>query len=148
VQGLCAASRCGITFDGCTSYAAAGEACASNAESLVDPGAVPEQMCAPGLNCQGVRGPGGYGTCVVPAGVGGPCTDNASCEIGLACACGACEIPPSSGPCVNGLCEVGVAYCDVASNSCRPVLQEGASCPALHSCAAGLFCDTGVCKAS
>jgi hypothetical protein len=61
-------------------------------------------------------------------------------------ACGTCEIPPASGPCVNGLCEVGVAYCDLTSKTCQPVRLSGASCADSDiSCAPGLFCDSDVC---
>ena len=146
VGGICAPTRCGITIGGCTTFAAAGEPCASSALSLVNNIVTPDGMCAPGLACQGVPADGGLGTCVVPADVGGSCSDNTGCKPGLACACGTCEIPPSTGPCVNGLCEVGVAYCDFRSHTCLPVRAEGASCVgAFDACAPGLLCNGSVC---
>jgi len=148
VGGICAPTRCGITIGRCTSYVAAGEACASSALSLVN-NVVPNPaaMCAPGLVCQGVPGDGGLGTCVVPADVGGGCVDNTSCKPGLACACGTCEIPPSTGACVNGMCEVGVAYCENRSNTCQPIRAEGESCTVdpINACAPDLLCNGTVC---
>ena len=147
VAGICAPSRCGIfpVYGGCSSFAAAGEPCGSNAFSALNAlvAVAPDAMCAPGLGCQGQTRDGGLGTCVVPVDVGGACTDNTNCKPGLACACGTCEIPPAGGPCVNGLCEVGVAYCDRDSNTCQPVRLSGASCSgAADSCAPGLVCDS------
>ena len=47
-------------------------------------------------------------------------------------------------PCVNGLCEVGVAYCDRVSHTCHPLRDYGGSCAdADNSCAIGLVCDFG-----
>ena len=147
VGGICAPTRCGITIGGCTSFVAAGEPCASSALSLVNNVVTPTGMCAPGLVCQGVPGDGGLGTCVVPADVGGSCVDNTSCKAGLACACGTCEIPPSTGPCVNGLCQVGVAACANRNNTCQPVRGEGESCTVdpPNGCAPGLLCNGTVC---
>jgi hypothetical protein len=143
VAGICAPSRCGlIRIAGCSSFAAAGEPCGSNAFSVLTAGVTPNAMCAPGLGCQGRTAGDGLGTCVVPVDVGGACTDDANCKPGLACACGTCEIPPATGPCANGLCEVGAAYCDRANDTCRPVRHSGADCAdASNSCAPGLICD-------
>jgi hypothetical protein len=144
VAGICARSRCGYfpISGGCTSFAAVGERCGSNAFSNLNasPAEAPDAMCAPGLGCQG-RTFVELGTCVVPMDVGGACTDNDNCKPGLACACGTCEIPPAAGPCANGLCELGTTYCDRASNTCHPVRPAGADCTyAPNSCAPGLSC--------
>ena len=145
VAGFCAPSPCGIAAD-CPSYAAAGGPCNTNALSPLN-GLLPTTpggTCAPGLSCHVQTTDGGLGTCVIPQDVGGVCTDGTNCMPGLACACGTCEIPPTTGPCVNGLCEVGVAYCDPGTNVCRPVRPYGASCSdAFDSCAAGLWCGGG-----
>jgi hypothetical protein len=146
VAGICAASPCGLAIAGCTSFAAAGQPCNSNALSLRKPLSGLPPFCGPGLACQGETADGGIGTCVVPLDVSGTCTDDSNCKPGLTCACGTCEIPPSTGACVNGLCQVGVAYCDTASNVCRPVRQSGASCAdAINSCGPGLVCNSGLC---
>lgn len=148
VAGICAATRCGIYLSGCTSFAAAGQPCNANAISVLNDvaAATPGGTCAPGLACQGATTDGGLGTCVVPQDVGGTCTLDTNCKPGLVCACGACEIPPSTGPCVNGLCQVGVAYCDLGTNICRAVRPSGASCAAaINSCGPGLVCNGGTC---
>ncbi len=161
VAGFCAPTPCGIDIGGCTSLATAGQACASSYLSLVMTGdTVTSAMCAPGLNCQRppasgppcVVAPGNacpgvpLGTCVVPVDVGGACTDDANCKPGLACACGICEIPPSTGPCLNGNCQAGAAYCDIHSDTCQPVRPKGASCAdAVLGCAPGLDCNGTVC---
>ena len=100
------------------------------------------ETCAPGLACAGALD-GGVGACVTPQDVGGACASTAGCEIGLVCACGVCQIPPSAGPCVDGLCKVGVAYCDFSVNVCKPLLQQGDNCQgqAFNACAPGLQCD-------
>jgi hypothetical protein len=145
VAGICAADAlCGIDRFGCTSYAAAGQPCNANAISPLNAlaAATPGGTCAPGLACDVQTADGGLGTCVVPVDVGGTCTDDTNCKPGLTCACGACVIPPSTGACVNGRCEVGVAYCDHGSNICRPVRPYGASCSdAAGSCGPGLVCN-------
>jgi hypothetical protein len=142
VAGICSQSRCGIFPVACTSFAAVGQPCTANAFSVLNSSSAPTGLCAPGLGCQGWTRDGGLGTCVVPVDVGGTCTDDSNCKPGLACACGSCEIPPATGPCVNNLCEVGVAYCDRVSNTCRPVRPLNASCDgATDSCAPGLTCD-------
>lgn len=152
VGGICAPARCGIfpSYQStCSSFAAAGERCTLKAFSEINdqvPGAS-DAVCAPGLGCQGRAAGGGFGTCVVPMDVGGACTDNDNCRPGLACACGTCEIPPATGPCANGLCELGAAYCDRASNTCRPVRPSGANCTgAYDSCAPGLTCAGSHCQ--
>ena len=145
VAGVCALSACGITSAFCYPSVAAGASCNSNALSplnALEPTA-PGGTCAAGLACHGQAADGGLGTCVLPVDVGGPCTDDTNCKPGLTCACGTCEIPPSTGACVNGLCEVGVAYCDHGSNVCRPVRPYGASCSdAAGSCGPGLLCNS------
>jgi hypothetical protein len=149
VAGICAPSRCGIfpIAGGCSSFAAAGQPCGSNAFSALNAEVAADGVCAPGLDCQGATSHGGLGTCVVPVDVGAACSDDANCKPGLACACGTCQIPPASGPCVNGLCDVGLAYCDSARNTCRAVRSAGASCSdAFNSCAPGLFCDGTSCQ--
>jgi hypothetical protein len=145
VAGICSRSRCGIfPIAGCSSFAAEGEHCGSNAFSVLNNSVAPDAMCAPGLGCQGRTPDGGPGTCVVPVDVGGVCTDGVNCKPGLVCACGTCEIPPATGPCVDGMCEVGVAYCDRANNVCHPVRPLNASCDdASNSCAPGLTCAFG-----
>jgi hypothetical protein len=156
VAGVCAASICGIAYDAdaeCTAYAGPGEPCNWNALSALNPllPTTPGGTCATGLACHGQTPDGGLGACVVPVDVGGPCTDDTNCKPGLTCACGTCEIPPTTGPCVNETCQIGVAYCDLGSNVCHPVRPSGASCAdAANSCGAGLLCGAsapGVCGA-
>jgi len=145
-NNVSAASPCGIGVYFCPAYSAAGERCNANANSPlngVEP-TTPGGTCAAGLACHGQTADGGLGTCVVPQEVGGTCSDDTNCKPGLSCACGACEIPPSTGPCVNGVCQIGVAYCDLGSNVCRPVRPYGANCSdALNSCGTGLWCGGG-----
>ena len=147
--GVCAPSACGITSDFCYPSVGAGASCNSNALSPLNAAGptAPGGTCAAGLACHGQAADGGLGTCVVPVDVGGTCTDDVNCKPGLTCACGTCQIPPSTGACVNGRCEVGVAYCDHGSNVCRPVRPYGASCSdAASSCGPGLVClGGGVC---
>jgi hypothetical protein len=148
VAGICSASRCGIDGSECTSFATAGQPCNANANSILndDSPAAPGGTCALGLACQGATADGGLGTCVVPQDVGGTCTLDSNCKPGLVCACGACEIPPNTGPCVNDLCQVGVAYCDRGTNTCRPVRPLGMSCAdATNSCGPGLVCYRDTC---
>ena len=128
VGGICTASPCGITGDdGCVSFAGIGQPCQGNAYSILNSQAeTPTETCAPGLACQGATTDGGLGTCVVPKDVAGACTTAAGCKPGLVCGCGGvCEIPPSTGPCVAGMCEMGVAYCDFSTNTCRPGQRPG-----------------------
>lgn len=130
VGGICTASRCGLTgYDGCISFAGVGQPCQGNAPSpIVDDNltTTPTETCAPGLACQFWPADGGIGTCAVPQDVGGKCTQATECKPGLVCGCGdVCQIPPSTGPCVAGLCEIGVAYCDFATNTCRPGPRPG-----------------------
>jgi hypothetical protein len=149
VAGICAPSRCGITVGGCSSFAAAGQPCNANANSPLNASAptTPAGICAPGLACHGETADGGLGTCVAPLDLDGTCTDDTNCKPGLTCGCGTCEIPPSTGACVNGLCKVGVAYCDLGNNVCRPVRPYGASCSdAFNSCGPGLLCNGDLCK--
>ena len=150
VGGICAPTRCGNTIGSCASYVAAGEPCASSALSLVN-NVVPNPaaMCAPGLVCQGVPGDGGLGTCVVcrPTWAAAASTTPAASPVSPARA-ETCEIPPSTGACVNGLCEVGVAYCDNHSNTCQPIRAEGESCTVdpINPCAPDLLCNGTVCE--
>ena len=150
VGGICTASACGIFEASCVSFAQAGEPCDGNALSVLSTEATsPTGACAPGLACRGASADGGLGTCVVPRDVGGTCADSTECKPGLACACGVCEIPPSSGGCAGGLCEVGVAYCEFSTGLCRPVHQAGGNCSQdINSCGPGLLCDilTGICQ--
>ncbi len=144
--GFCSISPCAVMSAVCTAYAQVGQPCLGNALSIVhdhDPQTATE-TCAPGLACSGAVD-GGAGTCVTPQEVGGSCARLADCKPGLACGCGICQIPPSAGPCADGLCKVGVAYCDLGSNRCQPVHALGDSCPLdapPNYCGPGLACDT------
>jgi hypothetical protein len=148
VGGYCFSGSCGDfqTVD-CGSFVGAGQACDADPPGpggLADLGLT--RVCSPGLTCQGVVGDGGVGVCVTPQDIGGPClegTQITGCFSGLACACGVCRLPPSTGPCVSGLCEVGVAYCDLSTNTCRPVVQIGGACNGqVKPCAPNLLCDS------
>jgi hypothetical protein len=104
------------------------------------------KFCPPGLTCSGVTNDGGLGVCSTPQDIGGPCTEDAAttgCLVGLTCQCGICQIPPSQGPCASGSCQIGVAYCDVKSNTCKPVAQIGDNCTVAH-CSPSLECDSTV----
>jgi hypothetical protein len=147
VAGFCAASQCELSSRYCTAYAQVGQPCLNNASNVVDYDVeTPTETCAPGLACSGAVD-GGVGTCVTPQDVGGSCTRTSDCDPGLACACGICQIPPTAGPCADGLCKIGVAYCDFASNVCKPVHPLGDSCPGVfNSCGPGLMCDVSTCQ--
>lgn len=146
VAGFCSNSPCELT-DGangtagyCTAFAQLGQPCSNNASSVLGSALdKPTETCAPGLACAGAAD-GGAGTCVTPQDVGSACTSTAACKRGLVCACGVCQIPPSIGPCADGLCKVGVAYCDFDSNACKPLLRQGDRCQQLDSCTPGLTC--------
>lgn len=148
VGGYCFADSCGdFQSVACASLVGAGQACDADPPS---PNGFNEEthtrFCSPGLVCQGLTGDGGVGVCATPQDIGGPCVAAAQitgCLSGLACECGVCRLPPSTGPCASGLCEVGVAYCDLTSNTCRPVAQVGGACLGQQvPCAPNLTCDS------
>ena len=149
-HGVCADSPCGVYDFACTAFAPAGQPCDTNAPSVLDREAPSATgTCAPALACHFAGSDGGLGTCVVTQDVGGSCADVSFCKPGLACTCGSCQIPPSTGPCADGLCKVGVAYCDINTSLCQPVRGLDASCTsAINSCGPGLNCDTtaGTCQ--
>jgi hypothetical protein len=154
VGGYCFADSCGYFQSvACASLVGAGQACDANPPSL--DGFNEEthtRFCSPGLVCQGLAGDGGVGVCATAQDIGGPCVEGAQitgCLSGLACECGVCRLPPRTGPCASGLCEVGVAYCDLTSNTCRPVVQLGGACNGQQvPCAPNLQCDfsTNTCQ--
>ena len=91
----------------------------------------PTKICAPGLTCRGLSNDGTLGVCATPEDVGGPCVQSAvinGCLLGLVCQCGACQLPPTRGPCFSGSCLMGVAYCDPKSRTCLPVKTAGGDC--------------------
>lgn len=150
VSGLCAPSPCGF-LSTCTAFAQAGEPCDATAPSIVSFGAAtsPTGVCAPGLICQRTSVDAGMGTCILPQDVGAPCAVSSDCKPGLACAGGACEIPPSSGPCADGLCRFGVGYCDYGSGQCQPVRKQDDNCgDAINSCGPEVVCQppNGICE--
>jgi len=89
--------------------------------------------CEDGLVCMGFTGGKGVpvtGTCSAPSDVGGACTTGAGitgCAQGLDCVNGKCALPPSTGPCVDGECLDGTAYCDSAGQ-CQSLKPDGAAC--------------------
>ncbi len=144
-SGFCSISPCGVFDAVCTARAQVGQPCVANAYSIVHSGDLQTatENCAPGLACSGA-GDGGAGSCVTPQDVGGSCARAADCKPGLACGCGICQVPPSAGPCADGLCKLGVAYCDLAANVCKPVHEQGEDCSPneqLNACAPGLVCN-------
>jgi hypothetical protein len=145
VAGYCVSSSCG-DFDfpsiGC-SFVGEGQPCDDDPPALGRNDTGLPRRCTPGLTCAGLPGDGGSGTCTQPSDVGGPCSEEAQitgCAAGLLCQCGQCAIPPSQGPCIQGLCEIGVAYCDTTSNTCDPVKAQGAACSQPIECAPHLEC--------
>ena len=82
------------------------------------------------------------GTCSAPGDVGAPCSVDAGitgCADGLDCVSGKCALPPSSGPCVDGECLDGAAFCDSAGQ-CQPIGANDASCTTSKQCQSG-FCN-------
>ena len=154
VGGNCFADSCGdFQSVACARLVGVGQACDADPPS---PNGINEEahtrFCSPGLTCRGLSGDGGVGVCAPPQDIGGPCVEGAQitgCLSGLTCACGVCRLPPRTGPCAHGLCEVGVAYCDLTNNTCRPVVQMGGTCESLIvPCAPNLQCDfaTNTCQ--
>jgi hypothetical protein len=144
--GVCGSDPCLTRSDRCDAVAWIGQPCDGTATTEFTEGAPIETAttCSPGLACQRANGDGGGGNgiCIAPLDVGGACTARTDCEVGLVCACGLCQIPPRTGACVDGLCEIGVAYCDLGSDLCRPVRHAGDSCLGeILSCEPGLACD-------
>lgn len=149
VDGYCTAQSCGDYF-GCPSFVEIGQPCDSDppifGATLATPwGGEPARICSPGLTCSGLTGgDGSLGICALPSDIDGSCVEAASitgCGRGLTCHCGACQLPPSQGPCASGACEVGIAYCDLKANTCRPVKQIGEDCAAaVQACASDLIC--------
>lgn len=163
-EGLCALIPCGSLAmsnpndGGCLSFVASGRACDSEVTitgpqaAAAPPGIFNRRTCAPGLVCRGLESDGGLGTCKGAEDVGGPCLEGASepgCAWGLACSCGVCEVPPIEGPCLDGPapCEPGVAYCDLDSLTCRPVLGLYSICSGDEMCLPSLQCSSGTCQA-
>ena len=114
-------------------------------------GAWPTKICSPGLTCSGLTSSGELGVCSAAQDIGGPCTQSAAitgCRIGLSCPCGTCQISPSRGPCASDSCQIGVAYCDLKSNTCVPVKQIGGDCTdGPQACPPDLECDsTSTCR--
>ena len=146
LAGFCSASPCSFSSEVCNAYAEVGQPCVNNAYGVIDQTVETAfETCAPGLACAGAAD-GGSGTCVARRNVGSPCTSLADCKAGLVCACGVCQIPPSEGACANGLCKLGVAYCDFDTNLCKPLHRQGDSCHGvIDSCGAGLTCDISGC---
>ncbi len=154
--GYCLASPCDFASPGpdggCEAPAGAGQPCDSDpprlgATWLATPwGTLPTRSCLNGLTCRGLSPDGGLGTCVEAQEIGGPCSEgvaSSGCALGLVCECGECQMPPSRGPCVEGTCQVGVAYCDPQSDTCEPVRGIGGDCSAgPWMCAAALACDS------
>lgn len=161
VAGSCFAHPCGELAGedgGCPLFQEAGAPCNSDPPLLGDTiftpfGGQATEPCAPGLTCRG-RGAGGVlGTCALPAGPRDVCDESGGitgCQQGLACTCGVCQTPPSDGPCAAGACQLGVAFCDVASGTCMPLRSLGGLCTpdAVSVCAAGFVCDpaTSTCQ--
>ena len=143
VSGLCADSPCGLFDADCVSFAQVGEDCSFDAPGLAHGNnLVLSGTCAPGLACQGAIRAVRDGICVVPHDVGGACASTVGCLRGLACLCGVCELPPTAGPCADGLCRVGPAFCDFSSLTCGSTRTSGASCSdATNACTPGLVCD-------
>ncbi len=156
VDEYCTAGPCGDQDAVGCPYVGIGQSCDSDApflgiSSFATPwGSWPAKVCSPGLTCSGLTNNGGLGVCSTAQDVGGPCTPGAAttgCDIGLICQCGICQIPPSRGPCVDGSCQAGVAFCDLKSNMCVPVRQIGGDCTDAQQCAPKLGCDsTGTCE--
>ena len=144
VGGICSPSACGLGLNMyCTAFAQVGEPCQDGASSFID-STTPTftATCAPGLACQYATADAAMGKCVVTHDVGAPCSRSTDCKPALSCTCGTCAIPPTSGPCVDQRCKIGVAYCDSATDHCKPVLQMGENCNADSiACAPGLMCN-------
>lgn len=155
VDGYCARTPCGLLPFDCDALSQAGQPCDAIMNMLLPWAATPTSTgtCAPGLVCQPVSD-GGPSICVTPEDVGGPCTPSAAfsgaptCKLGLVCACGVCQIAPGKGPCVNNLCDPGIAYCDFTSNTCKPVAQGNDDCAglAVNACASDLVCTASTCQ--
>ncbi|WP_146647146.1 hypothetical protein [Labilithrix luteola] len=98
--------------------------------------------CADGLVCAGYgTAADAKGNCRVPALVGADCltptgsgTGNSGCQWPLQCVEGKCQEPPASGPCLNGVCQEDVAYCDQTTRTCQPLRADGAPCTAPAQC--------------
>ncbi len=168
VEGYCAPGPCGDSYYGCA-FVEAGQPCDCTSVEAAQPcdadppllgdgthvtpwGTQPTRVCSSGLTCNGLTNDGGLGVCTTPQDIGGPCVQNAAitgCALGLSCRCGRCQFPPSRGPCASGLCQVGVAYCDLKSDICTPVAQIGGDCTTGGSeCPPNLECnnDTSTCE--
>jgi hypothetical protein len=85
-----------------------------------------------------------------------PSFDHTSCQPGLVCIGGVCEVPQQSGgTCggLTGLCAVGF-YCDTDTVTCKPRLGAESLCGSSGECQDGLLCvfetipspTPGVCK--
>jgi len=169
VDGYCAPAPCGDLhygysdtdaagqLSGCA-FAKAGQPCDADPQLLGNAlegtprGTSPTRICAPGLTCLGLAADGTLGSCSTAQDIGGPCAQDAvikGCSLGLACQCGICQLPPTRGPCASLSCQVGVAYCDLKSNTCMPVKQIGADCSdGMQVCPSNLVCDedTSTCE--
>jgi hypothetical protein len=168
VDGYCAPGLCGSSYFGCNGSETAGQPCScpfveAGQPCDADPPVLGNtfegtpvarwalSICAPGLTCAGLRADGTHGVCSVPQDIGGPCAQDSviqGCNLGLTCQCGACQLPPTRGPCASLSCQVGIAYCDLQSNTCMPVKQIGGDCSAgMQVCPPNLVCDdTSTCE--
>jgi hypothetical protein len=168
VDGYCAPGLCGSSYFGCNGSETAGQPCScpfveAGQPCDADPPVLgntfegtpvarwASSICAPGLTCAGLRADGTHGVCSVPQDIGGPCAQDSviqGCSLGLTCQCGACQLPPTRGPCASLSCQVGIAYCDLQSNTCMPVKQIGGDCSAgMQVCPPNLVCDdTSTCE--
>jgi hypothetical protein len=157
VDGYCAPGShgdkdyCQLADGGACEFVDSGQPCDSNPPVLgqmwATPwGAWPTKVCSPGLTCAGLTSSGSLGVCSAAQDIGEPCRQGAAiagCRIGLSCQCGTCQIPPSRGPCDSGSCQIGIAYCDLKSNTCMPVKQMGGDCTAgPQACPPNLECDS------
>lgn len=122
---------CRLTSSGglCNKKVARGKPCGEDEAHAI----AADSECADGLLCAGFvqrKGSPAPGTCLPPAEVGSSCNGAADvngCATGLNCVSGRCAMPPTSGPCVNGACLRGEAFCD-AAGKCQALKAAGAAC--------------------
>ncbi len=156
MSGYCRSAPCDqalLAPDGsCLALVDVGQPCDSDAPriggtTLTSPlGHAATRTCGSGLTCRGLQSDGGLGICSAPQEVGGSCvspTVVSGCALGLVCRCGACQVPPAQGSCVNDSCRFGVAYCDT-TGVCQPARGIGQDCSeGAQMCRTGLACDSG-----
>ncbi|MHB8417808.1 MAG: hypothetical protein ACYDCL_07015 [Myxococcales bacterium] len=119
-----------------------------------------ESSCEVGLVCAGSStddwGVATLGTCQPPSDVGGPCTPvgdggpviqgTTGCLTGLACVLGQCQLPPSSGACLDDLlfpCDPLTSYCSFDAG-CQPLLPNGSVCDPTYP--NGAQCQSAECQ--